>query len=144
MVRNSFAAKKAKIKKEMEKLQRQIELLESKNRQPVIDSIIKSMKEYEITPEELVAAYAKGARSAAKTTRAARKSPGAPRGRVAPKYRNPQTNDTWTGRGKAPRWITDAESQGMSRDQFLIEPKEPAPGTVSLDSPPSSDNAPGI
>jgi len=123
MVRNSFAAKKAKIKKEMEKLQRQIELLESKNRQPVIDNIIRSMKEYEITPEELLAAYAKGGRVAAKT-RTARKSVGAPRGPVAPKYRNPETDDKWTGRGKPPRWITEAESRGVSRDQFLIEPKE--------------------
>lgn len=123
MVRNSFAAKKAKIKKEMEKLQRQIEILESKNRQPVIDNIIRSMKEYEITPEELVAAYAKGGRAATKT-RTARKAAGAPRGPVAPKYRNPETDDKWTGRGKPPRWITEAESRGISRDHFLIEPKE--------------------
>lgn len=126
MARVSFAAKKAKIKKEMEKLQRQIEQMESKNRQPVMDSIIRSMKEYEITPEEIAAAFSKGARSASPKVRATRKTASAPRGRVAPKYRNPETNDTWTGRGKAPRWITLAESEGKSRDQFLIEPKSDA------------------
>lgn len=36
--------------------------------------------------------------------------------KVAPKYRNPQTGDTWTGRGKPPRWIADGD-----REQFLIK-----------------------
>lgn len=35
--------------------------------------------------------------------------------KVAPKYRNVATGDTWTGRGKPPKWI-----QGQDRDQFLI------------------------
>lgn len=28
---------------------------------------------------------------------------------VAPKYRNPETGDTWTGRGKPPSWIRDKD-----------------------------------
>jgi len=35
--------------------------------------------------------------------------------KVAPKYRNTATGETWTGRGKPPKWI-----QGQDRDQFLI------------------------
>ncbi|WP_100378457.1 H-NS family nucleoid-associated regulatory protein [Polynucleobacter brandtiae] len=38
-----------------------------------------------------------------------------PGGKVAPKYRNPNTGDTWTGRGKAPKWI-----EGRDRSSFLI------------------------
>ena len=34
---------------------------------------------------------------------------------VAPKYKDPVTGATWTGRGKPPRWIADKE-----REQFLI------------------------
>lgn len=34
---------------------------------------------------------------------------------VAPKYRDPATGNTWTGRGKAPAWIA-----GVDRNQFLI------------------------
>lgn len=34
---------------------------------------------------------------------------------VAPKYRDPATGATWTGRGKAPRWI-----QGQDREKFAI------------------------
>ena len=34
---------------------------------------------------------------------------------VAPKYKDPVTGATWTGRGKPPRWIADKD-----RAQFLI------------------------
>jgi DNA-binding protein H-NS len=36
-------------------------------------------------------------------------------GKVAPKYRNPATGETWTGRGKAPKWI-----DGRDRSNYLI------------------------
>ena len=35
--------------------------------------------------------------------------------KVAPKYRDSATGQTWTGRGKAPKWI-----DGKDRNQFLI------------------------
>lgn len=35
--------------------------------------------------------------------------------KVAPKYRNPTTNETWTGRGRQPKWI-----QGKKLDDYLI------------------------
>lgn len=44
--------------------------------------------------------------------KAAAKSSG---GKVAPKYRNPATGETWTGRGKAPKWI-----EGRDRSNFAI------------------------
>src|ERR1700682_992131 len=40
---------------------------------------------------------------------------------VAPKYRDPANRDqTWAGRGQAPRWLTAYESQGRKREEFLI------------------------
>ncbi len=41
-------------------------------------------------------------------------------GSVAAKYRNPQTGKTWSGRGRTPTWLSDAEAAGQGRDQFLI------------------------
>ncbi len=35
--------------------------------------------------------------------------------KVAAKYRNPATGETWTGRGKPPKWI-----QAKDRSQFVI------------------------
>ncbi len=37
-------------------------------------------------------------------------------GPVAAKYHNPETGETWTGRGRPPRWIL-----GKCYDQFLIQ-----------------------
>ena len=41
--------------------------------------------------------------------------------KVAPKYRNPDNPaETWSGRGKQPRWLALALSEGRSIDQFKI------------------------
>jgi DNA-binding protein H-NS len=40
---------------------------------------------------------------------------------VKPKYRNPGNGDqTWSGRGKQPRWFADALAGGKSADDLLI------------------------
>jgi DNA-binding protein H-NS len=41
--------------------------------------------------------------------------------KVAPKYRNPENRtETWTGRGRQPRWLTAAIKAGKKRSNFLI------------------------
>ena len=41
--------------------------------------------------------------------------------RVIPKYRNPDApSETWSGRGKRPRWLTTAITAGHSIDEFMI------------------------
>jgi len=126
MARQSYAALQAKIEKEIARLKKQAQALQNKKRQPVIRSIVKSMREYDITPEEIIDAFNKG--SARKASKSAKSNTGArgPRGPVPPKYRHPDTGETWTGRGKAPRWVTDAEAAGRKRDEFLINTPESA------------------
>ncbi|PXX40396.1 MULTISPECIES: H-NS histone family protein [Burkholderia] len=72
-----------------------------------LDSIIATMREqiaeYGITPEQIFGRR----RAVATSTRA----------QIAPKYRDPKTGATWSGRGKAPQWIANAKN----RDRFLIE-----------------------
>ena len=46
-----------------------------------------------------------------KTAKAAQR-----RGTVAAKYRDDETGQTWTGRGRAPRWLV-----GKDRNQYLIK-----------------------
>lgn len=43
-------------------------------------------------------------------------------GRVkTPKYANPSdSSQTWTGNGRAPRWLLDLEKSGKDREDFLI------------------------
>ncbi|MGY4326394.1 DNA-binding protein H-NS [Bradyrhizobium sp. LB7.2] len=40
--------------------------------------------------------------------------------RVLPKYRNPQTSETWSGRGKRPRWLVAAVKSGRRVEDFRI------------------------
>ena len=52
MARETYAALQAKIEKEINKLQKKAEVLQTKRRKPVISSIIASMREYDITPKK--------------------------------------------------------------------------------------------
>ncbi|MFP5411249.1 MAG: H-NS family nucleoid-associated regulatory protein, partial [Gammaproteobacteria bacterium] len=70
----------------------------------VVAEIRARMKEYGITLADL-----KGGAKKAK-----------PRGAVAARYRNPATGDSWSGRGRAPKWLADEEAKGRSRDEFLV------------------------
>ena len=43
------------------------------------------------------------------------------RGKVAPKYRNPENpTETWAGRGLKPRWLAAALKSGKKLDDFVI------------------------
>jgi len=55
------------------------------------------------------------ARSAKANDESRRKYP-----RVLPKYRNPQTSETWSGRGKQPRWLVAAIKTGRTIEEFEI------------------------
>jgi len=41
--------------------------------------------------------------------------------KVAPKYRNPKTGETWAGRGAQPVWMREALKAGKKPDDFLID-----------------------
>lgn len=89
-------------------LLKQRELLEQQiadaRRRELADAIAKVrglIDEYGLKPEDVFPPAR--ARSASAGTK------------VAPKYRNPATGETWTGRGKAPKWI-----QNESREKFAI------------------------
>ena len=71
----------------------------------------------------------------ARTPRAATTSARAGRrlGKVAPKYRNPENpKETWTGRGKQPRWLAAYTAKRRDRGEFLI------PGTAKLTPKPQA------
>ena len=54
------------------------------------------------------------------STKAA-KAPSASAGRkVAPKYKNTATGETWTGRGLQPKWVQAALASGKKIEDFAI------------------------
>lgn len=78
----------------------------------VVKQINALIAEYELTPQELrfgkssrvIKQTAAPAKKSARVTRAAKVA--AP----APKYRDPETGNTWSGRGRAPKWIVGDKS----------------------------------
>ena len=53
-------------------------------------------------------------------TQSVREKPRRKYPRVLPKYRNPQTSETWSGRGKRPRWLVAAMKSGHKIEEFRI------------------------
>ena len=47
-------------------------------------------------------------------------APAPGRSKVAAKYRDPNTGETWSGRGLMPQWLRAAVDAGHSRDEFAV------------------------
>lgn len=85
-----------------EALDAQIKQIRSEELAGAVSQARELVKQYELTVADIFPA--------------GRKASAAKGGTVAPKYRDPATGATWTGRGKAPLWIA-SESD---RSKFAI------------------------
>ncbi len=112
-----------RLEAQIAKLERQAAVLREREKQPVIQAILRAISFYRITPEDLgigASSYAppkKGPARAKLGTRA--HSRDAKRG-PAPKYRHPATGQTWSGRGRPARWLLEEERKGRKRERFLV------------------------
>lgn len=59
-------------------------------------------------------------RAGSRLCRARAPRPSAQKAPLPPKYRDPKTGATWSGRGKPPNWIV-----GKNRDRFLMGDRQP-------------------
>lgn len=54
--------------------------------------------------------------------------------RVVPKYRNPnEPSETWSGRGKQPRWLAAALKKGKKIEEFVIDRAELVKNNARVD-----------
>ena len=88
---------------QLEKLHKEVAVAREKEIAEAIADIKNKIVEYNLTPEELGFSGKRGKPSPKKTP-------------LPPKYRNPKTGETWSGRGRAPAWLA-----GRNKDRFLIE-----------------------
>lgn len=78
----------------------------------------KLLKDEGYSLEELFGAMGAPARA----PRAAKKAAGRKLGKVAPKFRNPaNAKETWSGRGRQPRWLSEYTSNGRDLEEFRIK-----------------------
>lgn len=97
----------SELLKQIESLTRQAENLRQSEIDKVIADIKEKMEQYGLTAADL---------GAQKTTARAKKGTG----KVAAKYRNPASGETWSGRGRTPKWLADAEAAGKKRESFAV------------------------
>ena len=128
MPRHTYESVKAEIAR-LQRLAKQIENRHAAKQQRARRKVLAFMKKLGVSLEDLLAA--KSARAAAPKPRRARKGAAAKkakavvskrRGKKVPiKYRGPKRGDTWTGRGKPPRWLAAQIAEGKKREDFLIK-----------------------
>ncbi|ABE32819.1 H-NS histone family protein [Paraburkholderia xenovorans LB400] len=93
----------ADLKAQIAKLQAQAEEARRTEIDNVIADIRQKIAEYGLTAQDL------GFAVAAKRGRPPKKAP------LPAKYQDPKSGNTWSGRGKPPKWIV-----GKNRERFLI------------------------
>ncbi len=100
-----------------EKLDSQIQALMQREKSEGIAKAKKIIDEFGLTASDLFGRKVSAGKRGRPAKKAAiKKRVGKKRGKVAPKYKNPATGETWTGRGKAPKWIA-----GKDRSKFAIK-----------------------
>jgi DNA-binding protein H-NS len=95
-------------------LQKQLAAAEQ-SKAPAIKKVQALMKKLGVTLSDLGGAANSKPAAPAKAPKKPRKSGGT----VAIKYRD-EAGNTWTGRGKTPRWLVEAEKTGKPRESFKI------------------------
>lgn len=93
------------LKAQAEVLLKQAEVARRAEIASVVAEIQARMKEYGITLDDLKG----GARKSSSRTA------------VAAKYRNSATGESWSGRGRAPKWLAEELAKGRSKEAFLIK-----------------------
>jgi len=93
-----------------EALDRRIKEATSKGRTEAIAQVKALMADHGLTVADLSRSAGKG--------KGARKSKTSPGAKVAAKYRNSSTGETWSGRGLQPRWLKAALAGGKSLTDF--------------------------
>ena len=109
----------ARLKKQLETLQAQVESARQAELLPIIKRMQREMATHGISVADLDA-VPNPAKKAAKKVAGKRSV----RGAGAPKFKDPKSGRTWSGFGRAPGWIAGARD----RTKFLIDGSETAKG----------------
>ena len=106
---------------QIESLKKQAEKQRKEEYSSVIKTIKKQIAEYGISASELGFASAKTPKAPKASASKKGKERASSRAgtKVAPKYRDASGN-TWTGRGKMPKWVSEAVASGRSLEAVLI------------------------
>ena len=134
LIQVSTSASYEELKDAQERLNAQLQARLGEARAEGMAKIVAIVQEFGFTADEMNKALS-GKVSAGKG-RGKGKGTGT---KAAPKYRDPISGSTWTGRGVAPAWIKDVAKEDRAR--FLIAP-EAAPAPTAAALPEAATTAP--
>lgn len=106
-------SQKAALEKQAAELQEKIEAARKAEHADVVARIKALMQEHGVSLAELG-----GGKTGARQPRAVKA--GSTGRKVAAKYRNPATGDTWSGRGLKPNWLKAALASGKKIEDFAL------------------------
>jgi DNA-binding protein H-NS len=89
----------AELIAQKEEIEQKIKELRKSERHAAIAKVREIIAEFDLMADEVFAKAAKGVRT-----------------KATPKYRDPASGKTWTGRGRSPRWLN-----GNNANEFLIK-----------------------
>lgn len=116
----SVASQLAKLRKEREAIEKREKALQARTHTRAIEKILAIAKDAGLTASDITSAMGGGKKKSLKTKVAGAAKKSGPRGKVAPKYKNPaDPAQTWTGRGKSPVWVQALKNAG-TLDSALI------------------------
>ncbi|MDQ6684412.1 MAG: H-NS histone family protein [Pseudomonadota bacterium] len=96
-----------------EAIEKQIEQTKTQGRREAIDQVRALMREYGLSAADL-----SGRKGSAQAT--PRKTKASAGKKVAAKYRNASTGESWSGRGLQPRWLKAAIAGGKKLTDFAL------------------------
>ena len=91
-------ARYMELLEQKQELEKRIEEARRAEVSEALETVRNTVAEFGFTPDDVFGKRRKGSRVPA-----------------TPKYRNPETGDTWSGRGRAPLWL-----KGKDLNSFLI------------------------
>lgn len=117
----------AKLKKQLEALQKKESAVKSKKQDKALASIVKLAKENAISAKDIEAAMGSSKTKKATKARGEAKKSSLSGKKVAPKYRNPSNHEqTWTGRGVSPSWVQALKAEGKLESALIQQSSEQA------------------
>ena len=107
----SAKARLAEIDAERRALQDIVDAERLTKRAQVIASVRETIQAYELSAADL---------GFVGKTSLKQRAVGDKRNVVAPKYQDPDSGKTWTGRGKSPAWLSAQLAAGREKQEFLV------------------------
>lgn len=117
------------LRKQIARLEAQAKALESardSKKARAVERVKALMKKLGVSVQDLGTASPRGKAATKGAAKAGRRAGAKSKSAVAPKYRDPETGATWTGRGRPPVWLAAKLSQGRTKEEYLIPAATPA------------------